>query len=156
MSSLFRMHEMKYSCTRVYVYTIKGFMTSVQISKIAKMKTALDMGRLSIGYLTPRDFYTDVALITPYVGFFCLSELVAVLQSPFRDPHINGFLMLCWTIDPVKFATSVTIKEASCRSFHAFSFQKKRKKYLRKYFQHFIEALLKKNLWKLSQWILER
>lgn len=145
-----------HSC--VYVYTVKGFMASIQILKNAKMKTSLDMGRLSVGYLTPRDFYTDVALTTLYVGFFCLSELAVVLQSPFREPNINGFLMLCWTIDPAKFATSVTMKEASCCSFHAFSFQKKRKKYLRKYFQHFIEALLKKkslkvvsvNTWKVK------
>lgn len=45
------------------------------------MKTSLDLGRLSIGLLTLKDFYTDVAFFTPYVGFFCLSELVVGLQS---------------------------------------------------------------------------
>lgn len=143
-----------HSC--VYVYTIKGFMASIQILKISKMKTSLDMGRLSIGYLTPRDFYRDVALITLYVGFFCLSELAVVLQSPFREPHINAFLMLCSTIDPVKFATPVTIKEASCRSFHAFSFLKKRKKVVKEIFSAFHWSTSEKNLWKLSQWTLER
>lgn len=38
-------------------------------------------GRLSIDLLTLRDFYTDVAFRTPYVGFFCLSELAFGLQS---------------------------------------------------------------------------
>lgn len=45
------------------------------------MKTSLYLQRLSIGEPTLRDFYTDMAFLTLYVGLFCLSELVVVLQK---------------------------------------------------------------------------
>lgn len=99
----------------------------IQIQKTRKMKTSLYLQRLSIGWPMLRDFHTDMAFLTQYEGLFCLSELVVVLQSPFWQLHLNGFLMLRWIIDPAKCASSVTMKKASCGFFHTFSFKKQSK-----------------------------
>lgn len=132
--------------SRVHVYNINRIVSSIQIQKTPRMKTSLDLGRLSIGQPTLREFYTDVAFITLYVGFFCLSESAVVLQSPFWQPHINDFVTLCRTIDPAKCASAVTMKEASCCFFHTFPFQKRRKNLKENIFSILIEALLKRNL----------
>lgn len=59
----------------------------------------------------------------PFLSFWVGS----CAQSPFWQPHPNGFLMLCWIIDPAKCASSMTMKKASCRFFHTFSFKKQGK-----------------------------
>lgn len=66
--------------------------------------------------------YTGVPFIALYVGNFYLSKLAVALQSPFWQPCINGFVMLCGTIDPANCANSVTMKEASCHCSGFFFF----------------------------------
>lgn len=131
------MHEMKYRCTFGFMFTLyKGCIINTNTKDHKDENISIPAEAVNWSAYIKR-FCTDMAFLTPHVGLFCLSELVVVLQSPFWQPHLNGFLMLCWIIDPAKCASSVTIKKASCRFFHTFSFKKQRKKSLRKYFQYF-------------------
>lgn len=141
------MHEMKLRCTLGFMFTLYTVCIINKNTKDHKDEN-ISLPAEPVNWLAYiKRLHTDVAFLTPYVGLFCLSELVVVLQSPFWQSHLNGFLILSWIIDPAKCASSVTMKKASCRFFHTFSFKKKGKKSLRKYFQYFsLKHFLKETL----------
>lgn len=121
--------------------------------KTTEMKTSLDLGRLSIGLLTLKDFYTDVAFFTPYVGFFCLSELVVGLQS-------SQVLMALWCcVEPSILQSMQTLwqwERHHVASFTHSLFKSREKKISKKTFSVFYWSTLEKKPWKLSQKALVR